>query len=235
MPVSLNNNVANVTTTKTLPHTEPKKEEVKEPQKSQTKTEVLVGSGLAALAAIGIYIATRKKVPTNAQSKVQGIIKEGLNYDGTSNKAIIDAKTGKIKEFISYFETGKECSHMWYDCTIPNYDVEKRITKLIEYDKNGDIYLIQTYSSPGIISKHVRYCSPEEKKEYGQNILNGTKYYPNGNIRFEMNQCPTANYGIAMLYDENGNIIKERTFITKTGMKNNVNLPNWIPVSEIDG
>lgn len=225
MPVSLNNNVANVTTTKTLPHTKTKKEEVKEPQKSQTKTKVLVGSGLVALAAIGIYIATRKKVPTNAQTKVQDIIKEELHSDGTRYKTtIIDAKTGNWKERINYNTNGKEQSHTWYDSAMPNFDIDKSVTKEIRYDKNGDIYSVTTYTSPGIKSKHVQYCSPEDKKEYGQNIVLGTKYYPNGKKRFEMVQHPTFDFGTAKLYDENGNLIKEKTFVTKKGIKNNFDL-----------
>lgn len=217
MPVSLNTNIANVTMPKTLPAPETKMEDVKESQKSQTKTKVLVGSGLAALAAIGIYIATRK-------TKVQDIIREGISPNGTPYKTIIDKKTGNRKEQISYYANGKERFHEWFDSTMQNFDVIKSVTKEIQYHENGDIRQVTTYMSPGKKAKIVKYCTSEEKKEYGQNIILGTKYYPNGKKRFEMIQHPTFDIGTARLYDENGNLIKEKTFITKKGMKNNFDL-----------
>lgn len=224
MPVSLNTNITNVTTHKTLPAPETKKEDVKESHKTPTKTKVLVGSGLAALAAIGIYIATRKKVPTNAQSKVQDIIKEGISPDGTQYKTIIDKKTGNWKENIYYNANGKERFHDWYDSTMQNFDINKSVTKKIQYYENGDIEQVTTYMSPGKKAKYVKYCTSETKKEYGQNIVLGMKYYPNGKKRFEMVQHPAFDIGTAKLYDENGNLIKEKTFVTKKGMKNNFDL-----------
>lgn len=105
-----------------------------------------------------------------------------------------------------------------------NFDIDKSVTKQIEYYENGDISQVTTYMSPGKKAKYVRYCTSEEKKEYGQNIVQGTKFYPNGKKRFEMVQLPFFDIGTAKLYDENGNLIKEKTFITKKGMKNNFDL-----------
>ena len=65
--------------------------------------------------------------------------------------------------------------------------------------------------------RYSEYCSPEEKQKYGQNILLGAKYYPNGNKRFEMAQFPEFQIGTARLYDVDGNLIKERTFLTPKG------------------
>ncbi len=214
MSVSLNN-IAQVNNTQP---TKPQEKKTDENPKSSTPTKTLiaVGTGLTALAAVGIYLATRKKTPTSTtnQSKVQDIIEEGVNLAGDKFKRIRDRATGNWKEYITYYANGKEKVHSCYDGSSSNID--KTVTKEIGYFVSGDIQRLSTYKS-GKMVRYSEYCSPEEKQKYGQNILLGAKYYPNGNKRFEMAQFPEFQIGTAKLYDVDGNLIKERTFLTPKG------------------
>lgn len=183
--------------------------------KTSTKTKVLVGSGLTALAAIGIYLATRKKLPTISQSpKIQDIVEEGVFW-GRPYKTIKDGKTGNVKERIDYYSNGKEQSHVW--CDGSSSDPTKGVKKEIYYEENGDIRSMEEFMSSGNTSKYVKYVSSESSQKYGQKIFSGSKYYPNGQKRFEMTQPDFMDIGVAKLYDMDGNVIKERTFVSPFG------------------
>ena len=213
MPVSMNN-VSQVNNTQPIKQ-QPKTTDEKT-KSFPTKTAVIVGTGLTALAAVGIYLTTRKKMPTSTinQSKTQDIIDEGVDRFGDKFKTIRDRVTGNWKENITYYANGKEKSHNWYDGSISN--ISQSVTKEIGYFENGDIKHLSSYES-GKTIKDIRYCSPENKQKYGQNIETGVKFYPNGNKRFEMCQQPDFPIGTAKLYDVDGNLIKERTFLTPKG------------------
>ena len=215
MSVSLNNNVAQVNNTQPIKESEKKTDE--KSKSFPTKTAVIVGTGLTALAAVGIYLTTRKKMPTSVanQSKTQDIIEEGVNFAGDKFKTIRDRATGNWKERITYYANGKEKAHNWYDGSCS--DIDKTVTKEIDYFESGDIKHLSTYKS-GKLVRYSYYCSPEEKQKYGQNIINGAKFYPNGNKMFEMYQHPDFQIGTAKLYDVDGNLIKEKTFLTKKGI-----------------
>ena len=214
MSVSLNNNVAQVNNIQ--PSKQPEKKTDEKSKSFPTKTAVILGTGLTALAAVGIYLTTRKKMPTSTinQSKTQDIIDEGVDKFGDKFKTIRDRVTGNWKERITYYSNGKEKAHNWYDGSISN--ISQSVTKEIGYFENGDIERLSTYKS-GKKIKNIRYCSPENKQKYGQNIEIGAKYYPNGNKRFEMAQIPDFQIGTARVYDVDGNLIKERTFLTPKG------------------
>ena len=205
MSVSLNNNVAQVNNTQPIKQSEKKTDE--KSKSFPTKTAVIVGTGLTALAAVGIYLTTRKKIPT---SKTQDIIEKGVNSCGDKFKRIRDRATGNFKENITYYANGKEKSHIWYERNGTG------ISQNVVYFENGDIKHLSSYES-GKTIKDIRYCSPENKQKYGQNIETGVKFYPNGNKRFEMCQQPDFPIGTAKLYDVDGNLIKERTFLTPKG------------------
>ena len=193
-------------------------------KKSQisTQTKVIVGTGLAALAAVGIYIATRghSKMPNIKAKAVPDIIEEGIDMGGSKYKTIKDGISGNCKERISYFDNGKEHFHTWYDSSIA--DIDKSVTKKMQYSENGDIFAITSYMSPGKESKYIQYCSSVDAQKYGHKIFTGQKYYPNGEKRFEIVQFPGFDIGTAKLYDINGELIKERTFRLPKGRKNNV-------------
>lgn len=214
MPVSLNN-VSQVNNTQAIKQSEKKTDE--KSKSFPTKTAVIVGTGLTALAAVGIYLTTRKKMPTATTNQVkiqniiedgQDIIEESVNRSGCKFKSIRDRVTGNKKKFIiDYNNKGSE--HFWFDG-------DENVIKRISYSESGDIKQLLTYKS-GKIIKRIAYCSPEEKQKYGQNIRVGMKYYPNGNVRFEIAQHPDSQIGTAKLYDVDGNLIKERTFLTPKG------------------
>lgn len=183
--------------------------------KTSTKTKVLVGSGLTALAAIGIYLTTRKKLPTTSQSsKIQDIVEERVIM-GHPIKTIKDGKTGNVKERIDYYSNGKEQRHVW--CDGSSSDPNKGVKKETYYEENGDIRSMEEFMSSGNTSKYISYVSSESSQKYGQKILSGSKYYPNGQKRFEMTQPDFMDIGVAKLYDMDGNVIKERTFVTPFG------------------
>lgn len=183
--------------------------------KTSTKTKVLVGSGLTALAAIGIYLTTRKKLPTTSQSsRIQDIVEERVIM-GRPIKTIKDGKTGNVKEHIGYYSNGKEQCHVWYDGS--SSDINKGVKKETYYEENGDIRSMEEFMSSGNTSKYVQYVSSESSQKYGQKILSGSKYYPNGQKRFEMMQPDFMDIGVAKLYDMDGNVIKERTFVSPFG------------------
>ena len=183
--------------------------------KTSTKTKVLVGSGLTALAAIGIYLTTRKKLPTTSQSsKIQDIVEERVIM-GHPIKTIKDGKTGNVKERIDYYSNGKEQRHVW--CDGSSSDPNKGVKKETYYEENGDIRSMEEFMSSGNTSKYISYVSSESSQKYGQKILSGSKYYPNGQKRFEMSQPDFMDIGVARLYDMDGNVIKERTFVSPFG------------------
>lgn len=214
MPVSMNN-VAQVNNTQPI-NQQPKTTDEKTKSFS-TKTAVVVGTGLAALAAVGIYLTTRKRMPTTNQAKMQDIIQEGVNNSGNKFKIIKDKATGKCKESITYYNNGKEHQHTWYN---------KDILKRIDYDENGDKEFLSIISSDdsGKKIKNIHYCSPEEKQKFGLNIQDGKKYYPNGKIRVLLHQVPNRSFGYAKLYDVDGNLVKERIFLTPFGKANGCKL-----------
>lgn len=214
MSVSLNN-VSQVNNTQP---TKPQEKKTDEKSRSfPTKTAVIVGTGLTALAAVGIYLTTRKKMPTSTinQSKTQDIIEEGVNLAGDKFKRIRDRATGNFKENITYYSNGKEKTHDWYNDSIS--DIDQSVTQKISFFENGDISTLSTYKS-GKEIKTISYFPPEDKPKYGQNIFIGCKFHLNGNKRFEMSQLSSESpVRFAKLYDVDGNLIKERKFLTPYG------------------
>ena len=212
MSVSLNN-VSQVNNTQ--PIKQPEKKTDDKTKSFPTETAVIVGTGLTALAAVGIYLTTRKRMPTTNQAKMQDIIQEGVNNSGNKFKIIKDKATGKCKESITYYNNGKEHQHTWYN---------KDILKRIDYDENGDKEFLSIISSDdsGKNIKKIHYYSPEEKQKYGMNIQTGSKYYPNGKIRLSLHQGPKFCY--AKLYDVDGNLVKERKFLSPYAKANGYKL-----------
>lgn len=211
---SVNNNIKN------LSFGENKENTVAENKsRMTTQTKVLLGTTLAALAATGIYIATRGKVKVKTNNKpLADIIEEGLSTNGDKFKIIKDSNNGNWKEQILYFDNGNVKFHNYYDSSIN--DINKSVTKEITYYENGDVYSITSYAAPGKKSKYIHYNSSDDVEKYGFNIIEGTKYHNNGKMRFKMVHCPGMSDGLACSYDINGNLISERIIKTPKYIKN---------------
>ena len=214
MPVSMNNNRFQTIQTQKVSIPSPKSEN-EEKSSMSTGTKVAIGAGLAALAAVGIYLVTKgrggsKEISVDAFKKAgnkfikgKAITKSGKEFTGNITHKTKDGKTIVMK-----YENGflQSSLHMKGKDIISS--------KSYEYNKNGELHRIVSAND----ELYIRLVSNELT---GQTIINKTNkvtIYPDGRLKISSKDV-TEGQGHPLLdriYSKEGDII-EKTICSKDG------------------
>lgn len=150
-----------------------KKEQIQKSENTiKTSTKVIIGTSLAALAAAGIYIATKGKkgLPKNISSlsefKNQGqlINGEAVLNNGTKYTGELKHSTKSGKEVVLKYENGKlvESNISNTSHTFKGDTTKKPVTiqKKYNYDQNGELQSVNTKIQPtnGDLAEHIDFA-----------------------------------------------------------------------------
>ena len=161
MPVSMNN-VSQINNTQPIKQ-QPKTTDEKT-KSFPTKTAVVVGTGLAALAAVGIYLATKGKggkavqqATHNTQEAVQNVAQNAQEATNTIKEMTVDA----FKQAGNKFNKGKAVTN-----------TGEAFTGNITHQTKDGKKIVMEYEN-GLLNK--------SKKYDGENILHDKEYYYDDN------------------------------------------------------
>lgn len=227
MPVSLNNNVAQVNNIQQSKQPEKKTDE-KSKFLTPTQTKVAVGTALTALAAVGIYLATKGKGAKVAQETVTNSTQTAQEFANTVKENTVEA----FKKAGNKFNKGKalNADGTGFSGTILNQTKDGAEVSLVYENglihsstktKNGEKLLEKTYKNRDAGSLNVSIVDSKGTKvdvEYDSNkgILYRNKIEKDGTKNFIVKDLKKDKMlrenGTDFIYDKNGNKIAERDY-----------------------
>ena len=151
MPVSMNN-VSQINNTQPSKQPEKKTDE-KSKSSTSTKTLVAVGTGLAALAAVGIYLATKGKGAKATQKAVTETVHNTQETASTVKEMTVDV----FKQAGNKFNKGKAVTN-----------TGEAFTGNITHQTKDGKKIVMEYKN-GILQKSTKYD--------GENVLSQKRYY----------------------------------------------------------
>lgn len=227
MPVSLNNNVAQVNNIQQSKQPEKKTDE-KSKFLTPTQTKVAVGTALTALAAVGIYLATKGKGAKVAQETVTNSTQTAQEFANTVKENTVEA----FKKAGNKFNKGKalNADGTGFSGTILNQTKDGAEVSLVYENglinkstktKNGEKLLEKTYKNRDAGSLNVSIIDSKGTKvdvEYDSNkgILYRYRREKDGTKNFIVKDLKKDKMlrenGTDFIYDKNGNKIAERDY-----------------------
>lgn len=227
MPVSLNNNVVQANNIQQSKQPEKKTDE-KSKFLTPTQTKVAVGTALTALAAVGIYLATKGKGAKVAQETVTNATQTAQESANTVKEYSVEA----FKKAGNKFNKGKalNADGTGFSGTILNQTkdgaevslvYENGLIKKSTKTKNGEKLLEKTYKNRDDGSLDVYIVDSKGTKvdvEYDSNegILYRNKIEKDGTKNFIVKDLKKDKIlkenGTSFIYDKNGNKIAERDY-----------------------
>ncbi len=159
MSISLNTNVTQVANTQTVKPSETKIDD-KSKILTPTQTKVAIGTGLAALAAVGIYLATRGRGAKPAENVINDVTQNVQETANTIKEMTVDA----FKQGGNKFVKGKAIT-----------STGESFTGSITHQTKDGKNIVSEYEN-GLIKKSTKYD--------GENILSQKEYsYEDGNLK----------------------------------------------------
>ncbi len=227
MPVSLNNNVAQVNNIQQSKQPEKKTDE-KSKFLTPTQTKVAVGTALTALAAVGIYLATKGKGAKVAQEMVTNATQTAQEFANTVKENTVEA----FKKAGNKFNKGKalNADGTGFSGTILNQTKDGAEVSLVYENglihsstktKNGEKLLEKTYKNRDDGSLDVYIVDSKGTKtdvwyDSNKGILGRYRREKDGTnssiVKDLKKDKILKENGTSFIYDKNGNKIAERDY-----------------------